>query len=250
MTLGGARRTMMTMRRRSFLPPLLETRSLLAAALAGAPVAALTLAMVAAVPTPVPASQKDYSPEELFQPFLGAELSQWLVGPIARLATEEEIDGYLRLKTDDEARRFIEEFWAERDTDASSSENRTLELYETRAAEADQKFTEATVAGRRTDRGTIHILYGAPESVEYEEFQDVSGPDIELWRYAKKAEEGLDGRRPQREYRFAKLDDLTRFYSPRDLRDPRRDRDRVEPGFPSGPGQPVPGDPRVPGAPP
>src|SRR5688500_7632548 len=125
---------------------------------------------------PARAAQKEHSAEELFQPFLGAELSQWLVGPIARLATEDEIEAYLRLKTDDDARRFIGEFWAKRDADPAQPGNPALELYEERAAEADKKFSEAAVAGRRTDRGTIHILYGEPESVEYEEFQDVSGP--------------------------------------------------------------------------
>jgi GWxTD domain-containing protein len=212
--------------------------------------AALQTLLCAAPPAAVGA-QKAYSPEELFQPFLGAELSQWLVGPIARLATEQEIDDYLRLKSDDDARAFVDQFWARRDADPARPGNPLLELYDRRAAEADKKFSEAAVAGRRTDRGTIHILYGAPETVEYEEFQDVSGPDVELWRYPKQAEAGLDGRRPQREYRFAKLDDLTRFFSARDLRDPRRRRDASEPGFPSGgPGDPVPGEPRLPGEPP
>jgi GWxTD domain-containing protein len=210
----------------------------------------LAIAAVILFSTPARAAQKEYSAEELFQPFLGAELSRWLVGPIARLATEEEIDRYLRLKSDDDARRFIEEFWAGRDADPARPGNPALELYETRAAEADRKFSEAAVAGRRTDRGTIHILYGEPESVEYEEFQDVSGPDIELWRYPKKAEAGLDGRRPVREYRFAKIGDLTAFFSPRDLRDPRRRREASEPGFPGGPGDPVPDAPELPGQPP
>jgi GWxTD domain-containing protein len=198
------------------------------------------------------AADRSYSAEELLQPFLGAELSQWLVGPVARLATEDEIDAYLRLDDDEQARRFIAEFWARRDPDPAREGNPALELYEKRATEADKKFGEAAVAGRRTDRGTIHILHGEPESVEYEEFRDVSGPDVELWRYPKKAEPGLDGKRPDRVYRFAKIDDLTRFYSARDAVDPRRRTSR--PGFPaddpSEPGAPFPGDPRAPGEPP
>jgi hypothetical protein len=120
------------------------------------------------------------------------------------------------------------------------------ELYDTRAAEADKKFPEAAVAGRRTDRGTIYVLYGDPENTEYEELRDVSGPDIELWRYAKNAEPGLDGRRPERQYRFAKLGDLTRFYGSKEINDQeRRRRQRAEPGFPSGPSSP--GEPGEPG---
>jgi GWxTD domain-containing protein len=200
------------------------------------------------------AAKKIYSAEELFQPFLDGELSQWLVGPIGRLASEDEITEYLRLKTADEAKTFIDAFWARRDSDPGKDGNPVRELYETRAAEADKQFSEAAVPGRRTDRGTIHILYGTPESVDHEEFQDVSGPDVERWRYSKKAEPGLDGRRPEKEYRFAKVGDLTEFYGSREMQDQgRRRRQNAEPGFPSSapgqPGEPVPREPGVPGEP-
>jgi GWxTD domain-containing protein len=214
---------------------------------AGAAVAVAALLAVATT-SPAGAAEKSYTPEELFQPFLAPDLAHWLQGPIARIASEDEIDRYLRLQNDDEARRFIEEFWARRDPDPSRDANPTLALYEKRAQEADKKFTEAAVAGRRTDRGAIYVLYGEPESVEYEEFHDVSGPDVELWRYPKKPEPGLDGRRAAREYRFAKLDDLTRFYSPREDRDLRRRRELEAPGFPREPGDPFPA-PREPGEP-
>jgi GWxTD domain-containing protein len=202
----------------------------------------------------VSAAQKVHTAEDLFQPFLEGDLSQWLVGPIGRLATEDEITQYLRLKTADDAKTFIDAFWARRDPDPGKDGNPVRELYETRATEADKKFSEAAVSGRRTDRGTIHILYGAPESVDYEQFRDVSGPDVELWRYSKKAEAGLDGRRPEKEYRFAKLGDLTRFYGAREMNDQeRKRRQNAEPGFPSsapgGPGEPIPREPGVPGEP-
>jgi GWxTD domain-containing protein len=212
----------------------------------------LVIVLVAASGARAPAAQKVHTAEELFQPFLEGELSQWMVGPIGRLASEDEIDAYLRLKTAEDAKQFIDAFWAKRDPDVGKDGNPVLDLFETRAAEADKKFSEAAVAGRRTDRGTILILYGEPESVDYEEFRDVSGPDVELWRYSKKAESGLDGRRPEREYRFAKLDDLTRFYSAREMNDSRR-HDTSQPGFPSGapgdPGDPSPRDPGLPSEP-
>jgi GWxTD domain-containing protein len=216
--------------------------------------AILAVAVTATAAGPLLAAQKVHTAEELFQPFLEGELSQWLVGPIGRLATEDEITEYLRLKTAAEAKTFIDAFWARRDPDSGKDGNPVRELYESRAAEADKQFSEAAVAGRRTDRGTIHVLYGAPESVDYEEFRDVSGPDIERWRYPKKAEAGLDGRRPEKEYRFAKLGDLTRFYGAREMNDQeRRRRQTAEPGFPSGgpgqPGEPVPREPGVPGEP-
>jgi GWxTD domain-containing protein len=218
------------------------------------PSVALTILIAAAATDAAAGAQKVYSADELFQPFLEGELSQWLVGPIGRLATEDEITGYLRLKTADEAKTFIDAFWARRDPDPAKDGNPVRELYESRAAEADKQFSEAAVAGRRTDRGTIHVLYGAPESVDYEEFRDVSAADVERWRYSKKAEPGLDGRRPAKEYRFAKRGDLTRFYGAREMNDEeRRRRQNAEPGFPSGepgvPGEPSPRDPGGPGEP-
>ena len=200
---------------------------------------------------PARAATKVYTADELFQPFLEGELSHWLVGPIGRLASEDEITAYLRLKTTEEANQFIDAFWAKRDPDPSQPGNAVLDLFTKRAAEADKKFSEAAVAGRRTDRGTIHVLYGEPESVEFEEFRDVSGPDVELWRYSKKAEAGLDGRRPEKEYRFAKLGDLTRFYGSREKAEEERRRRYTEPGFPSGrSGMPGDSSPPEPGLPP
>ena len=209
----------------------------------------VALAVAAAVAkAPAGAANKVHTAEELFQPFLEGELSQWLVGPIGRLASEDEITAYLRLKTVDEANQFIDAFWARRDPDPAKAGNPVLDLYTKRAEEADKKFSEAAVAGRRTDRGTIHILYGDPESVDYEEFRDVSGPDIELWRYAKKGEAGLDGKRPEKEYRFAKLDDLTRFYGSREMNEQeRRRRFNTEPSYPGRPNDP--GEPVEPGIP-
>jgi hypothetical protein len=116
--------------------------------------------------------------------------------------------------------------------------------------EADKKFSEAAVVGRRTDRGTIHVLYGAPESVDYEEFRDVSGPDVERWRYPKKAQAGLDGRPPEKEYRFAKLGDLTKFYGAREMDESRRRMpESSRPYPPSGPGEPGAPSPGLPDEP-
>ena len=210
----------------------------------------MVAAAMLATGAPAAAASKVHTAEELFQPFLEGELSHWLVGPVGRLASEDEITAYLRLKTPDEAKQFIDAFWAKRDPDPSQPGNAVLDLFTERAAEADKKFSESAVAGRRTDRGTIHVLYGEPESVDYEEFRDVSGPDVERWRYPKKAEPGLDGRRPEKEYRFAKLDDLTRFYGAREKSEEERRRRYTEPGFPSGrPGGPADSPPGEPGLP-
>jgi GWxTD domain-containing protein len=145
------------------------------------------------------------SREELMQPFLGDSYSRWLMGGIHLMASDAEVEGYLMLRDDDAARAYIDAFWSRR-------EAAVRDLYEQRARYADDEFTEGHVAGRLTDRGAIYIVYGPPASIEYEEFRDVSEPDVELWRYAKKAERGLDGKKPGRIYRFARQGDLTSFY--------------------------------------
>src|SRR6185295_11694935 len=51
---------------------------------------------------------------DLTNPFLGPERTGWLIGPIARIATPEEIKQYLALTEESQAEAFIEQFWAKR----------------------------------------------------------------------------------------------------------------------------------------
>lgn len=182
---------------------------------------AAVLVVLGLLAAPLTGGRKSRSAAELTNPFLGPEYSQWLVGPIARMAAEKEIDKFLSLVDDGAARVFLDEFWERRDPDPGEPGNGVRETFEKRATEADKKFREAAYAGRRTDRGTIYILYGPPNEIEYEELRDVRGPDVELWRYPKGSTAGLDGRRPDRVYRFAKQGDLTSFFTPRSTPDPR-----------------------------
>ena len=153
---------------------------------------------------------------DLTNPSLGPEYSTWLGGPIARMASREEVDGYLALRDDRQAADFIERFWERRNNAAP----KTLgpgphDLFEDRAAVADRKFGEAGVLGRRTDRGTILILYGAPSKGTFETGQRPNDPPIEVWFYKDDAPVGLDGKHPDAAYRFAKRGELTVFYVPR-----------------------------------
>ena len=173
--------------------------------------------------------QRDFSRTDLIQPFLGTRYSPWLIGAVWRIADSQEIERFLSLRSDEEAERFIEDFWGRR-AKPGEEVNAFRDLFERRAAEADDKFSERHFLGRRTDRGAVHILYGPPETLEYEEFRDISEPDIELWRYSKKAAKGLDGRKPERVYRFARQEDVTRIYEP-PSRDELRRRARSRPPF-------------------
>jgi GWxTD domain-containing protein len=169
---------------------------------------------------------------ELTNPFLGVERSSWLVGPVSRLATPQEVDEYLRIQDDAQAETFIEQFWARRDATPDRPGNPLREAFEERAADADRLYSEAGYLGRRTDRGTLYVLYGAPKEVDFEVPPIQSDPPIEVWVYGSDAPAGLDGRRPVGIYRFTRRGDLTVTYVPRDLSDPRQRR------LPPGPNSP------------
>jgi GWxTD domain-containing protein len=144
----------------------------------------------------------------LINPALGPEYSSWLVGAASRLATPEEANEFLTLRDDSQASAFVERFWQRRGDPVRRS-------FEERAAEADRRFSEAGLAGRRTDRGVVFILYGAPQKTDHEVSPVPNGPPIELWVYGTQSPSGLDGKRPSPFYRFIKNGDLTVLYAGR-----------------------------------
>lgn len=183
--------------------------------------AALLLAGCASSPASSGASVAD-----LTNPLLSPSFSQWLAGPIAAMATPEEIDTYLAIANDEEAAAFIEDFWERRKPYPLREDNPLRERFEARATEADRLYGEAGYLGRRTARGTVHVLYGPPEEVDYQVSPHPDDPAVILWIYPDDAPEGLDGRRPETYYRFIKRGDLTELYRP--LRTPPRSRRGIE----------------------
>lgn len=151
---------------------------------------------------------------DLTNPSLGPDYSQWLLGPISYLATKEDVAAYLALKDDQAAQQFIDQFWARRNPHPQRPDNALKELFDERSAQADQLYSEAGFPGRRTDRGTIFILYGKPETADYEISPTPEAPPIEVWTYPDNAAPGLNGRKPSLRYRFSKHGDLTVFYVP------------------------------------
>ena len=116
--------------------------------------------------------------------------------------------------TDDaDAAAFIEGFWERRGPNLAFPPTGPRVTFERRAQEADRVFTEGTNLGRRTDRGTVFILYGSPETLEYATSPTGMGPPIEIWSYSKKTEPGLDGEKPERRYGFRLQGSVTKFHS-------------------------------------
>jgi GWxTD domain-containing protein len=162
---------------------------------------------------PAQARLKSYPPEDLTNFQLSPDFAQWLVGPLAHVATAEERAGYLALRDDAAAAAFIGAFWERRGPNLQFPPSGPLITFERRAKEADRVFSEGTYLGRRTDRGTVFILYGSPETVEYASSQTGMGPPIEIWNYTKKTGPGLDGERPDPSYGFRLQGPVTKFHS-------------------------------------
>ena len=156
--------------------------------------------------------RKAPGPEDITNFLLSPDLSQWLVGAISRMATQEEIAAYLALTSDAEANAFIDEFWAKRGPDAVWPNKGKRQLFEERSAEADRLYDEGTHRGRHTDRGTTYVLYGPPDDTRYEQSAQVRSSTVEVWTYSGSAPAGLDDKRPKNFYLFMKQGDLTVEY--------------------------------------
>lgn len=152
------------------------------------------------------------SRSELINPALGPDYSSWMVGAASHLAAPEEINEYLTLQDDGQAESFIERFWKRHDPTPGSPLRKT---FEARSAHADTTYSEAGLLGRRSDRGTIYVLYGLPKKIDHEVSPVRDGPPLEVWIYGTQAPSGLDGKRPSPVYRFIKNGDLTVLYAGR-----------------------------------
>jgi GWxTD domain-containing protein len=151
---------------------------------------------------------------DLANPFLGPDYSDWLVGPVSRIASADEIKSFLALHDDAAAATFVEQFWGRRNPTKGPA-NPLLSTFDERCEVADRKFSEGGILGHRTDRGTILVLYGPPTKTGFEVAPSPRESAIEVWRYSPEAPTGLDGKHPDELYRFTKRANLTVFYTPR-----------------------------------
>jgi len=170
--------------------------------------AGLAIALVAASTA---GALERYEPVDLTNFLLGPENAQWLVGPIAHMATEAERSGYLALTDDAAAVAFVAAFWERRGPNLVFPPTGPKVTFDQRAEEADRAFSEGTHLGRRTDRGTVFILYGPPDAIGFGSSPQRGGDPVEVWSYSSR-EKGLDGEKPDRRYAFRKQGNVTSFF--------------------------------------
>ena len=145
-------------------------------------------------------SAKPLSPKELkkrqkqLSKELGPQDKIWLENEVPDIITPEERQAYLELSTNEEREEFRESFWQRRNPDPESPVNTAKEEHYRRLAYADEHFSSG-VPGRKTDRGRIYIIWGAPDEIDshptggtYQRSLDQGGGESsaypwEVWRY-------------------------------------------------------------------
>jgi|WetSurMetagenome_2_1015567.scaffolds.fasta_scaffold14178_3 GWxTD domain-containing protein len=98
------------------------------------------------------------------------------------IRTQNETDNYAKLKSVDEKRIFLYDFWKKRDDNLFTSINEYKVKYFKGIAEANKLFKQGFTDGWKTDRGKIYLIYGKPTDVESNpNSSDTTG--YEIWHY-------------------------------------------------------------------
>ncbi len=110
--------------------------------------------------------------------------SRLFLSQVQYIITPKEKKEFLSLKTPQERKKFIEEFWRSRDPDPSTPVNEFKEAYMQRLRMADRLFREGGRRGWETDRGMVYILLGPPsERYTQPVSNDPRYKGYEIWVY-------------------------------------------------------------------
>jgi len=108
--------------------------------------------------------------------------TKWLDQDVIFIVTKEERSAFERLRTDEERKRFIEQFWLRRDPTPGTPENEYREEHYRRIEYANERFEEPQTSGWKTDRGSVYIKFGPPDELESHGATAAASPK-ETWRY-------------------------------------------------------------------
>src|SRR5208283_5382071 len=95
---------------------------------------------------------------------LPASARNWLAEDAIYIITPEERCAFLRLETDEERNQFIEQFWNRRTSDPISLDYDFKAEHYRRIVFANEKYG-GHLAGWKTDRGRVYVLFGSPDSL-------------------------------------------------------------------------------------
>jgi GWxTD domain-containing protein len=128
----------------------------------------------------------------LYDPVFSAQLAQasrpdlpwskWPNEDVAYIITDNERNAFLRLNTDEDREKFVEEFWLRRDPTPDTIENEFKEEHYRRIAYANEHFS-TRVPGWKTDRGRFYIQFGPPDAIDSHPAGGTYDRPTEDWSY-------------------------------------------------------------------
>jgi GWxTD domain-containing protein len=97
---------------------------------------------------------------------LPKDYRDWLERDVAYIITSEERSAFLKLTSNDQRDKFIQQFWELRNPTPGSPDNTYKDEIYRRIAYANERFGAGSgTDGWRTDRGRVYITLGPPEQV-------------------------------------------------------------------------------------
>lgn len=106
----------------------------------------------------------------------------WLEEDVKYLIESAEREAFLRLRTDEERKHFIGQFWERRDPSPGTPENEFKEKHYRRIAYANERFSWKGAAGWATHRGRFLITFGPPDEIESHPAKE-GRPARSMWIY-------------------------------------------------------------------
>jgi GWxTD domain-containing protein len=110
----------------------------------------------------------------------------WLQDDAVYIITPEEHCAFLLLNTHEEREQFIEQFWYRRSVDPISLDYDFKTEFYRRIVFANEKYGSKLLAGRKTDRGRLYVIFGPPDSVDGNSdrsTEEAASHSIETWHY-------------------------------------------------------------------
>ncbi|HJQ39549.1 MAG TPA: GWxTD domain-containing protein [Thermoanaerobaculia bacterium] len=93
---------------------------------------------------------------------LSKEYADFPKSAVQYLLTKDEVTEWKSVQTDEQAKAFIDKFWARRDPTPGTPANEFRDSFTTRAKIADERFHTSKVPGSATDRGKVFMVLGGP----------------------------------------------------------------------------------------
>ncbi len=98
------------------------------------------------------------------------------------IAATNEIKQYEGIETLEGKRKFLYNFWKNRDLNPATSINEAYQDYMNRVQKSNERFSSMGKEGWKTDRGRVYLIYGEPSEIERFPNQQNTKP-YEIWHY-------------------------------------------------------------------